>query len=371
MQPFDTTNLKLCAYVGKETLDNEYKEFCCRKINSYFSNEELIRIFNDTTYNIDKDTFNKMIQYNLNDYIKSYLPKYIGSYSCSHIDGYLHFGISDHGIVEGIPFFSNSKMFISKFTIHRYIRNALKHIAIQPDSQFNLQFKSKHIIDWYTTNIRFSVSLLDIDPCLLDNSQIERLQLMLDTYNSVKLEWDTYSAEYKEWFSKISLYSCKLRLIFNNIETRKELRAFTLQYILDYHIDTSLCVDAIKFINSDTLIDYEITGEMVVAINNDINHFITWLILFKFAKSDELKAMKPKQPISILSNMNYQNFCQHIPNIRMYLLTQQCNFFKLSIYIPKYPIYCPLMYLSSKAVWVCRKRKTTKHGPYSEIHVIK
>lgn len=50
---------------------------------------------------------NKLILKNLRLYIEYYLPKYIGNFSVSNMNGNLYFGVSDFGIIEGIPYNGN------------------------------------------------------------------------------------------------------------------------------------------------------------------------------------------------------------------------------------------------------------------------
>ena len=106
--------MKIGSNIGNETISIEYKEFCFQNLIKYFNKEDLYNmIYNQKSLN--KIYFNNMINEILEKYFIKYIPKYLALFSKANIDGYLYFGVSDIGNLEGIPFIGNiNKRFLNK-----------------------------------------------------------------------------------------------------------------------------------------------------------------------------------------------------------------------------------------------------------------
>jgi hypothetical protein len=171
----------------------------------------------------DKKTFNRMIRNDISENILEYLPKYIGNYSASNIAGQLHFGISDDGIVEGIPYYGHniSKQFIKR-TIDKCFREYIRS-------------KNKHskTVSWFESNLSFEIKKLEIDENLLDDFNLYRLEKMKLEVELAKQEHEQYKKDFNEWYKMLTKYSIKLRTLINDFEIRKEI----IDFIFDNNSD--------------------------------------------------------------------------------------------------------------------------------------
>ena len=91
---------------SKESLHNEYKEFCIKSnIYDHYRSEELNNIIR--TGKIDK-CFNNIINENLQLYFNIYVPKYASAFSNSNVkNGNIQIGVNDQAEVTGIPYYGN------------------------------------------------------------------------------------------------------------------------------------------------------------------------------------------------------------------------------------------------------------------------
>ena len=111
--------------IGKETVRCEYKELTWNHGGLEIDNELAEKLVNTSEW-----CFNDMILESINKYIKIYIPKYTSAFlnEESMTDkGEFYIGISDNGIVQGIPFQGDLNFDMDA--------NVLEFISDEPTSQ--------------------------------------------------------------------------------------------------------------------------------------------------------------------------------------------------------------------------------------------
>jgi hypothetical protein len=349
-------NISLSSYYGRETLNEEFKEYCLKSLNLFFSHSDIKKVYEDPLFRIDTNIFNKMVRYDMTNYIVLYLSKYIGNFSASNISGNLHFGISDFGIIEGIPYFGSK---IPRTFINKAISTCIKDYIRVKNSD------DGSVLKWFKHNIKTVITKLKVNPLLLDDDVNDRLEKIKLNNLLVKKEWDNYQIEYSKWYSELLKYSIKLKTLINDSDIRKEIVSFIRKYIEENCITDTDYLLAIQFYESDIVIDHEINKDMLYSFSN--SDPFRWLILFKDYILNEIKMRKPKVPLSRSFDINYFDFAKHMYNCRNYLVDNKCNFFKITFIIPRYPDNCILEYKDKHGNWNCKMRSIDTQGPCSKL----
>lgn len=357
----DNINYVIGEYVGNESLEREYKVYCMNTLQKYFDHEIIKQLFdpiNKKRYTnlIDKNIFNKMVRNDISKNIIEYLPKYIGNFSASNIFGQLHFGIADNGIIEGIPYFGHN---MSTHFIKKTINNCFKEY---------LRTKDGNIDDilWFQNNMRINIIKLNIDNCLLNDHYIDRLEKLCDEVKKAKAEKEQYSKNFKVWYETFTKYSVKLKTLINDFNIRKEIVIFINKQYQNKNNHDKDYIKAIEFYNSNILIDYEITKEMLQDCTND--NPLKWLIDYKDYITTIIKLNKPKQPLYKIRNINYYEFAKHMYNTRNQLLKNKCKFYIITFDIPKHPNGKILEYKDKYGLWQCKIRLINKYGPFCKLY---
>ncbi len=352
------TNI-LGAWIGPEDLINEYKEFCLIYFEKFYNLDELSCLTNSPKlFKINTDKFNHMIRYGLKYYF-DYLPKYIGNYSVMKDTtiGKLHFGVTDGGIISGIPYFGSNLPIDIIQKLYNKVFSKLRVSNVDEE-------KEQNILNWYKDNIKIEITKLEIDGSLLDNEHIKRLEKLKLIYNRLVKQWDEYNEKYKLFYCKLQKYNRKLILLINDYDIRLEL----IDYIInvskerEYH-DFEFQRSIIK-LQSDDYIDCNITIDTIDDIAFDYNNPITWLILFKDYKLNEIRKTKPRAPAERVNDFNYSLYLQNVSNIRNFLISQKCNFFKITFLIPCNSEYV-IEYSDKYGKWHKKMRLINKSGPYT------
>lgn len=336
----------LCSYYGRETVHDEFKVFCINTNTwqQHFENEEVYAIFHDSAYFIDRQRFDQMIKVEIGNYFNRYFAKYVASFISSGIQGKIHIGLSDSGIIEGIPFFGN----INNVELQSHVKNCFA-------SNIRIKNSSKNItIDNIMENVTLIFNELEQNELShdSDNSAYIRLYSRLDEKEKCKQKWRDYQHRYKKWHDELSIHNVKLRELIN----MKDVQQCMINYIRDnqskYECDLT---DVIAYYESQPVIDFDITMQMIVDIEKNHQSPFYWLINYKDYKMEEIQRRKPMAPTQQPSDFNYVNFAQHMMNIRPYLLTQRCKFYTLTIAINQIN-ECKLEYLDVKGEWQMKKR---------------
>lgn len=352
----------LGMYYAHESIEEEFKEYHPRNIDKFYRYDEISPIYihpNLTTFN--KKKFNNMVVHDLEEYITSYLPKYIGNYSAANMSGKLHIGISDDGIVEGIPFFGKS---LPKQFIKKIVSNCFKNY-LRVKKHASIKTVDATVLDWFETNLSIEITELDIDPILFDNSYLDRLADLEKRQGHALEIWTEYRTKFRAWYQELCRYSIKLKTLINDFEMRKEIIQFIETYCLENKIVDEY-QEAIEFYSSDKIIDHEISLEIIEETYNNFNSPYKWLIMFKDYMVDQFRYSKPKTPLVRPVDINYLQFAKQINNIKPYLLENKCNFFVLSFVIPKDANHTLLEYRDAIDNWFCKLRTIDKHGPKAE-----
>jgi len=211
-------NYIMGGYIGTESLDQEYKVYCMNNLQKYFDHNIIKQLFNSIQNKnlIDKKTFNRMIKNDISNYIIEYLPKYVGNFSASNISGQLHFGISDDGIIQGIPYFGHkiSINFINK-TIDKCFREYIRS-----------KNGNANDVLWLKNNTVVQIIKLNINERLLDDHYIDRLEKICNDVNNAIKEQEQYKKDFKNWYDTFTKFSVKLKILVNDPHIRKKIVQF-------------------------------------------------------------------------------------------------------------------------------------------------
>lgn len=334
------------SYYGRETVNEEFKVFC---INSstwqkHFEHEEVQKLYHDRSYFIDRRRFDQMIKVELEGYFDRYFSKYIACFVSSNIKGTLHIGLSDSGIIEGIPFFEN----ITDIPFHTFMEKCFRNTLRIKSSYYDID------LDYIMNHISINISKLEQFELLDDtnDSAVQRLQNNLSTREECKKKWNEYKEKYKEWHDELFTHNVKLRELINMPTIQRSIANFIRSQVDNYSCDLS---SMITYYESSPIIDYDITMQIVADSANDFLNPIYWLISYKDYKVNEIQKRKPVAPIQQPSDFNYMHFAQHMVNIRPYLLKQSCNFYTVTITVKQIE-NCVLEYLDVKGEWQTKKR---------------
>jgi len=248
---------------GRETFTNEYKEICLENIELYFTIDEINKfLFSNSRFNYSR--FNSMIHSTLDNSIYKYLPKYIGNFSKAGISGNIYFGISDNGIIEGIPWYGK----LTKKIIRRMIKNVLssdRSRGVKIDEFTEDIEYDNDVLDWYYKNLNIAITKLNVDPTLIEDKYIrnmKKLHLLIAQNKIIEKEWEKYNLLYKKWHTKISRYSNRL----NNFILDDSLYVEIIDFIKDEVSDKDELKKILKLLK---LMNYKI--KLIINKKNYIN----------------------------------------------------------------------------------------------------
>jgi len=351
---------------GTETLTHEYKEFYLRSLYKYFNNEDLDNIIHNSEYKLDTNIFNTMIKYELERYFTVYCAKYSAIFIMSQINGFLHFGITDNGIIEGIPYYnhSNTSDYIDfSLYISDVFKQSLKMLRVNSE---NKEYNNE-IYNWYINNISINIIKLQINDDLLDDGYKHRLLQLKNKANKISKMWEIYKKEYDTWYNTFMFYSQKLRILMNDTNIRKNIIEYINTYVIIYKLNESEYINSIKYYKSDSLRIQDITMTEILEIKNDYNNPINWLIEYKDHVIDNLRKIKPKQPTYINKDVDYYMYLSRMCNLIPYLKDKGFSFYKIKINVPYNnnfrDIEHKVEYFDNTDKWLCKKRVYVNNSP--------
>ena len=253
---------------GEETLEREYK------IMSFYTGGLPItmNIAEELVLN-SKWVFNEHILKSIEAYIKTYLAKYICGFMNTLSDsksGKFIIGIDDNGIVEGIPF--QGHFDISK--IQSYMEQIIDEMII-PVTNTSKQFIKQHI-KINLVPVVYKRKILQCHCPLLDK--------FYKDYKKSDLEYLKYKQTYKQWYDKSNIYFQKLITLFNNPDTRKELR----DYIVAEEPDSPV----LNIIDSDIILE-QLPFNSVKNLKHDKSSPYYWICKWKDERIAQNKLIKP------------------------------------------------------------------------------
>lgn len=352
--------LNIYTFVGGETLDKEYKEFCITAKDNVFSNT-VIKNLLYYGYKLDNTKFNKMVYQIIEKNIRKYIPKYIGLFSKSQLEGTFYFGINDAGYTTGMPFYGLLDINKIKEMFSSIIDNLRGAYLDDRYITADEQDKIKHE---YFSCIKYEIIELEIPKkdtsayYKLHVEQQNKLSEFEAKCKKINDMWDNYDYLYKLYILKLDRYKGKLVSYLINSELRAEIVIFILndfeqnetldkthlQDIIEFYLHDDYYYDSISFCDGeiDEIIKIEYTP-------------IRWLIAYKDHMLAKIKELKPVIPTyRPITNM-YLKFFNNISNISSFLLPD-IKIYLLKITIPYIPgVYCEYKY-PGHTIWHSKER---------------
>ena len=275
--------LKLGNFFGsRETLSNEFKEFCIRGelCEALFSSDDIKSILTTGTIHNPKD-FNSVIINSLQSYIDWYLPKYFCSFLNAKIKGTIHIGNDDYGEYTGIPYFG----LLDKSLIIDMVNSALKSNVYEFSRLNN-----------FTINIQLNE--LEIDSIILDNDELNSLWSQYQNKNSENIrKMEEFSIKKKIWLNKISRYETKLITILNKFDIREELIDYISNYAKEF-VATNKLQEFYEILRTKSYIN--IDSEIIDQVKTNKQSLLYWVMSFKDFMLQKLLEVRPIRPKILL-----------------------------------------------------------------------
>ena len=258
----------------KETLRNEFKEFCLKNsVYNYYTHQELEQIV--ITGKLFTN-FNTIIHDNIKHYFLCYIPRYASAFSyCDDIkEGILTIGINDYGEVTGIPYIGD----FDETTLQSYLENTYKLIRAENNSR---KWKQE-----YLKHIKYEVIPIDIK-----SPSIHLCDMSMDIYTTMKNQQDTYDEQYKnyltlrdKWIKTFMEYACSINEMLD--KRRDEVIEFVKK-------NAPRPDPIVAFLNKRLPIEYDDLTER----RDNVDDYIYWIFQFKDIVIDKYLLEKPKPPI--------------------------------------------------------------------------
>lgn len=301
-----------------ESIDNEYKEFVLNLEQTNELNSILSEAYKNEHFVMNDEfitNFNQNILSTLYYYFDKYLPKYLGNFSTANMNGSLHIGVADNGIVEGIPYYNELEF--DQEEIFESISN-----YIQIDNTMNK-------ISWLRENIQIKSKKLEINPLMIDNHWKNRLDELIVEYEKTKELWYIYSNNYKLWYDEVLIYSRKINDIINDPIVKVEFCEFLLTTSKTEFIPILQKTEHFELLKGDENIPFD---EWIILDRELLNLFLT----YKNKRVSEIHMKKPIRPNKKWTeDFNYIYFAQRIQNIRHILYNNRFNFYTIEIKFKK------------------------------------
>jgi len=354
-------------FIGKESIDKEYKEICLGNLELFFTREE---IANFLLYNarLDHSRFNSMIASLLNSSIYKYLPKYIGNFSKAGISGNLFFGVTDDGIVEGIPWYGK----LTEKNVRRMIRNVFesnRSRGVVYDELTKTITYDPEVVNWYYSNIQIIIHELKIDETGIGDSYIrsmKKLNLSIMKNKRKEKDWERFELIYSDWHRRSSRYSGKL----NNYILDTQLFAEVIDFIHLEIKDKIVLNSVLRFYSNKSNFDDFITNndKKIRSIYDNPTNPLIWIVRYKDSMCAYFKKIKPAKPVIRPTQNLLHNFANKISNIKSHLVisSEISSGKKLGFYVPEiifpYKKNSYIEYLDGDK-WCSRERTDGYRGP--------
>ena len=262
-------------YIGKETIEKEYKEFTFNLSGMHID----MQLAEKYCYN-NSFKFNKDVIKNLKKYLEVYLPKYASSFWNTKIkSGIFYIGVNDYGIIKGIPY--NGKISIKE--LKKNIYNIInKNVLCLNDNNFIF-------------NDYIRIKFIKVNKPNKPKTKINKkfLEYLIEKEKYIK-EYNDFLKKLKEWRCKLlSISQKKLVDLVNTNNTRQKI----IRYIYN-HDKKSKIIDLLK---SDFKLEYK-NHEEISVLKNDINNIYYWITQWKDNTREKIRRQKP---------IFYNNFNQH------------------------------------------------------------
>ena len=350
-------------YKGLESYTEEYKVFCLDGLEQYFSNEE-IKNFLLCGIRLNYSKFNSMVRTNLYNSMNKYLPKYIGNFSKAGISGKFYIGITDNGIIEGIPWYGK----LTKKIIKRIINNVFdtgNSRGVKYDNLTKSISYDDEIVNWYFSNLEINIYNLGIDHTKTEEQyirSIKKLQLLIMKNKHIEKEWLKYEIEYDKWWKRSSVYSGKL----NNYILNDKLFAEVIKYIHEQIKDEPTLKSILEYYKNKSNFDEFVlnNNKKIKSVYDDPTNPVIWIVRYKDSMCCMFKGLKPKKPPKKPIHNILNIYANHISNIKAHLLKiSKIQFYLIEIYI-KYLIDTHTEYRKSIfSEWLSKSRIVIKGSP--------
>lgn len=266
-------------YYGEETVNKEYKLFTFHPKGINIDLDQL-NIAEDL-FVTGKWIFNDCVLENLKFYFEYYIPKYtvafLNRYSESNI-GTMYFGISDEGIIQGIPF----KGEINYSKINEMFNKVINSGII--NCKINLKNNISHQIIKVDKNDNYdNISYYNIVERYLEEK--EKYKKRLNKFILIKKKWDNL----------MKYYGNRLHLMLNDSKLRLELIHFIKSKDKKQY-------NVIQILKGNKIFR-EKTGEQIFDLKKRKDNPWYWICEFKDMKLEFLKSIKPKFPYNISNKL--------------------------------------------------------------------
>jgi hypothetical protein len=257
--------------IGNETVIREYKEFTYNHGGLVIDNELAEKLVNTSKW-----CFNDMILTSIKKYIKIYIPKYASAFlnDESMTDkGEFYIGISDSGIVQGIPFQGDLNF--------DYIESKIRNSITKYTKTDNIDVLNKSI----------KIELLEVSYTPSEISKHTPLYVeYLKHSRKIKGMEKKYKIIMEIWNKMHERYAQKLVDLFNLPSTRFEIKSYVQKH-------DPTC-NVIKLIENGYRLEVK-THEEINELKNFPEEPYYWVCKFK---DEHLDAIRKNRPIP-----NYKN----------------------------------------------------------------
>jgi hypothetical protein len=275
-------------HLNEETLFREYKVASMNHLGMGLSEDSA-----EYYLRTEKWVFDKKMKDNIYFIIKQYFKKYICSFLNPVENRYkefnkavLYYGVSDNGIIEGIPF-------KKPLNIHR-LKDYLKSIL------FSYQIKSN--IDKNILWEAFDIKLIKLNINHKIKSKIDYYKRFKVEEEKAKKIMSDYYLRLNIFYKTLKLYSNKLINIIENPITQKQL----LEYV--YYKTENKNINIYQIIRrkiKHKLYCKNIDHFEIQKSKEDIYNVYYWVTKYKDDMIDFIRSNRPKKPYKLIPRKYY------------------------------------------------------------------
>lgn len=319
----------------KESVENEFKEFCTKvSLHEYYSSDEMYDIIKTGKLN---STFNSMILDNLQLYFDLYVPKYASAFSNSHIHGgNVKIGINDYGEVTGIPFLGT----LTTYTVKEMIKKTELNYCCTP------------------LDITVKVKKMKVNTNLLSDNvdeYIDRSKKKNELYNLIH---NKYYGIRSKWVNEVLMYSVKLSSIIQNKTTRESF----YNWLKNQDISHDMLIKCIS--TSPQQVENIQHKRKYIT---DPTSVIYWIAKYKDFHMENLQSMKPEPP-NMLKKYNYPLYLlTHLTDLRSRFIkhNKKLNYYVIVLFYNNTNTKQTVMYNKpNKKYTYMSYRTTNSNGPF-------
>jgi hypothetical protein len=275
-------------HLNEETLYREYKVASMNHLGMGLSQDSAEYYLRTGKWEFDKNMKNN-IYFIIKQYFKKYICSFLNPVDVKQKDfnsAVLYYGVSDNGIIHGIPFKKPLNM--------DRLKDYLKSILFSPQIKSNID---KNLI-WEAFDIK-----------LIKLSVENKNKPKIDYYKRFKLEEEkakkimaNYYKKLKIFYKILNLYCDKLVNIIENPETQTQL----IDYI--YYKTENNKIDVYQTVKRKILTqDYSknIDHLEIQKAKDDIYNVYYWVTKFKDDLIDFIRSNRPKKPYKLIQRKYY------------------------------------------------------------------